>query len=224
MRWDMHEVVIERPRGGPRGPRRGVKWDPRVHDPELIPSRESTSRHRGGTKYLSDVLGPLKRFLNSAVGRPWDDVYSELRAGLSPDSLLHMHILEHLQYLVDINERDSGGRWRVNPRTGLLERQALRFWTVRDPGRADDVSPRRFLLRRVGRPWADVRNEAERAGLSEFRIGRLVRKDVVRVRHGARPGRVHTLIPANTYYPAYVGAPLPRGALYVEDGLLKLVP
>lgn len=222
MRWDMHEVVIERPRGGPRGPRRGVKWDPRVHDPELIPSRESTSRHRGGTKHLSDVLGPLKRFLDRAVGRPWDDVYSELRAGLSPDSLLHMHILEHLDHMVDRVGRGYG-RWRVNPRTGLLERQARAGWTVRDPGRADDVSPRRFLLRRVGRFWADVLKEAERAGLSEFGMGRLVRTEVVRVRHGARPGRVHSLIPATALQEARTGAPLPRGALYVEGGLLKVV-
>lgn len=223
MRWDMHEVVIERPRCGPRGRRRGVKWDLRSHDPELIPTRESTSRHRGGTKHLSDVLGPLKRFLDGAVGRPWDDVYSELRAGLSPDSLLHNHILEHVRGMVGLDGR-GWNLWRVCPRTGRLERQDRRGWTVRDPGRADDVSPRRFLLRRVGSPWAEVLKDLERAGGSANRVAYLVRTEVVRVRRGARPGRVHALIAATALQEARTGAPLPRGVLYVEDGLLKVVP
>ena len=166
MRADMHEVVIERPRNGMRGPRRNKTWNVGVHDHEAIPQRESTSRHRGGTKHLTDLLGPLKRFLDGAVGRPWDDVYSELRSGLSPRSLLHNHILEHVRSMVGLDGY-RWGRFEICPRTGVLKRRVGSWRALRDPERGDHVSPRTFLLRRVGRPWVDVAAALVRAGASE---------------------------------------------------------
>jgi hypothetical protein len=117
----MHEVVIERPRGGWRVPRRVSRYDWRAHDDEALPKRESTSRHRGGTKWLSDHLGPLRRFLDGAVGRPWDDVYAELRAAVPPRSLLHLHILEHVDRYVGRHPWVPG-RYRICPDTGVLLR------------------------------------------------------------------------------------------------------
>lgn len=60
-----------------------------------------------GTKSLTDKLAPLFRFLRSNVGRPWDKVYSEIRAHIGTNSTLDMHILQHLWDFVDTkNERD----------------------------------------------------------------------------------------------------------------------
>lgn len=223
MRRDMHEVLIERPRGGWRGDRRVKAWDPAIHEHEDIPKRESTSRHRGGTKHLSDLLGPLRRFLERSVGRRWDDVYSELRQGLSPKSALHMHILDHARFMVNLD----GGRWgrfEICPRTGVLRRVCASWRVVRDPDRGDEVSPRRFLLRRLGRPWQRVLAEAGAVGLSREALERLVRVSATRARRGARPGRICARDEAPEGGPARVGAPLGRGVLYVVDGVLGVVP
>lgn len=141
MRSDMFEVIIERPRGG--GGR--VKWGrslertPRAI--ERAPSREGM-RARGRSKFLNENLAPLKRFLRSRVGRPWDAVRSELREGLSMDSAVQKHVMDHVRQMVEenpvmIDGRPHGpcayeGRYRplrchprwpmfyVCPRTGLL--------------------------------------------------------------------------------------------------------
>lgn len=216
MRPDMHEVVIERPRGGAGWERRGRRYDWRCDDDEALGKRESTSRRRGGTKYLRDLLSPLRRFLEGAVGRPWDDVYRELRAGLSPDSLLHMHILEHVEWMLG-----DHGRLFVCPRTARLCRTEGPRSGVRDPARGDVVTVRRFLLRRVGRAWAEVERELMLAG--SRRHDNLVTVDVVRVRRGARPGRVYAWRAATDTRAAGPGELLPRGRLYVESGVLGIV-
>jgi len=124
MRADMHEVVIERPRGGWRGKLPQPRFDGRHgHDDEVPASRASISNSRG-TKYFSDLLGPLRRFLVGAVGRPWDSVYSEIREHLSPDKRLHRHILDHVAQMVQVHLQVRDAYWRpelwVCPKTGLL--------------------------------------------------------------------------------------------------------
>lgn len=218
MRADMHEVVIERPRGGGNcGPRKVPRYNWHCDDDSHLAKRESTSRHRGGTKYLRDLISPLQRFLDGAVGRPWDDVHRELRTGLSPDSLLHLHILEHVQRMVH-----PDGALFVCPRTGVLRRTAgPRYGGVRDPMRGDVVTPRRFLLRRVGRRWSEVVAELSRAGAT--RVDHLVSVDAVRVRRGVRPGRMFAWRDATETRAAGPGRALERGRLYVEDGGLGVV-
>lgn len=96
MRRDMDKVLCERPRGGMR-----IKRRSRYRGPlELAPSFESTSRHRGGTKWLGEHLGPLRRWLRSQAGRPWDAVYGELRSRISPNNAVQMHIWQHAEHYV----------------------------------------------------------------------------------------------------------------------------
>ena len=145
MRWDMYEVIIERPRGGagwgPKGQGRARMRD-RV-DPEQAAQREPISMHRGGSKHLNENLAPLRRFLVRRVGRKWDAVYAEICATLRPDSAVQKHVLDHLRDMVytDVEERDGvlyeRGRWGVRavregrhrwapvyvcPTTGVLKR------------------------------------------------------------------------------------------------------
>lgn len=141
MRRDMYEVIIERPRGG-GGWRKGggrARMQQR-DDPELAPRQEPISRGRG-TKWLNENLAPLRRFLLSRVGRPWDEVHAEIAATLRLTSAVQKHVLDHLRQMVYTNvvregdllfERGPGGvrqlrpsRWSpvyVCPDTGLLKK------------------------------------------------------------------------------------------------------
>jgi hypothetical protein len=96
MRDDMHKVLCEHPRGGWRGKRRGRYRGPL----EDAPRREPVSRTRGGSKWLSENLGPLRRWLLAQTGRPWNAVYGELRRHIHPGNAVQLHIWEHAQHYV----------------------------------------------------------------------------------------------------------------------------
>src|SRR5260370_32905789 len=100
MREDMFELIIERPRGGGNRPRRPGR-PPRDRDD--APRFESSSRHRGGTKWLNENLAPLVRFLRRRVGRPWNDVHSEMTAQLSLTSAVQKHVLDHVRQMVELH-------------------------------------------------------------------------------------------------------------------------
>jgi len=94
----MHKVVVERPRWNP-GP---GKHGRRANLPaELLPRFEGIKRPHVHRKGLTDLLGPLKRWLHSQVGRPWNDVYSEACAVIKPDSVVRVHIKTHLLEFVE---------------------------------------------------------------------------------------------------------------------------
>lgn len=141
MRRDMFEVIIERPRGAgwrnTTGKRHGERryW-------EEAPAWQPVSRGRGG-KELNENLAPLRRFLQSRVGRPWNKVRSEMSAVLSPRSAVQKHVFDHLKQMVEenavlidghacyppsraywrgaeIRADDFFGGFYVCPRTGLL--------------------------------------------------------------------------------------------------------
>ena len=143
MRPDMQHLLVERGHAGQAyGDRKG--WAARVRfrnsDPEdgdgWLPPR-----HRPA---FSENLSPLYRYLAAQVGRPWDKVYSEIRARVAADNALQYHILQHLYDRiarhVEIAADGSlwvqgswGGRQQLGtgwyrqtlyvcPRTGLLRR------------------------------------------------------------------------------------------------------
>lgn len=97
---------------------------------------------------FSENLPPLRRFLERQVGRPWDKVYSEIRAHVNADTAVQYHILQHLydRLIVHVQEDDQGRLWSIGwtwkpirldvptrwpllyvcPRTGLLKRTPQR--------------------------------------------------------------------------------------------------
>ena len=139
MRDDMAKVIVERPRLG-RGlpfPRRRLGVDRR--NPDDPPRREGMKRvWRGDTKSLNENLAPLRRYLHSNVGRPWDKVYSEIARHIRLDSAVQLHVLQHLEWEV---LRDplkvawllAGDyawireRFYVDPRTRLLRHYRARL-------------------------------------------------------------------------------------------------
>lgn len=111
MREDMFEVIIERPRRGGRYSKKG-RFEEKLRkslddaiwlgEDAEAPITKSPMRDRSyDRKSLNENLSPLKRFLDSAVGRLWDDVYSEVREHLNPNSAVQKHVIDHLkQYVI----------------------------------------------------------------------------------------------------------------------------
>jgi len=138
MRDDMDRLMVLRPRWGSDDPWRGRRRRLRnAHRWEEAPRGESI--RVGKQKSLSENFAPLVRFLRSRLGRPWDEVYGELRSVIRPDSAVKEHVYVHLRQYVTTNvfERDGvlydgdrGGqplsvRWcdkfYVCPRSGKLK-------------------------------------------------------------------------------------------------------
>lgn len=137
----MDKVLCERPRGGARLPRRSRHRGP-IED---APRFESTSRNRGGTKRLSEHLGPLRRWLLRQTGRPWDDVYGELRSRISPRNAVQLHIWQHAQEYVARHVVLVDG-WPHDPIFVRYGRPTTRLHSRRHPVY---VCPKTGILRRT---------------------------------------------------------------------------
>jgi hypothetical protein len=146
MRADMAKVIVERPRfkGGAGKKPKGYRRRLRRYGEDGPPGREGIKAcWQGGTKSFNEHLGPLRRYLDKQVGRPWDKVYSEICAHIDRGSVVQKHILTHVADYVatDVILIDgvpcsgqagySYGKplhqfryrpWYVCPRTGLLRR------------------------------------------------------------------------------------------------------
>lgn len=145
MRPDMAKVIVERPRlkgnawRKPKGYARGLAR----YGEDGPPAREGIKhRWHGGGKYLNEHLGPLRRYLDSQVGRPWDKVHSEICARIDRGSAVQDHVRDHVEEYVVRNVllvdgvpcngeggwgygkplHETRALWFVCPRTGLLRR------------------------------------------------------------------------------------------------------
>jgi hypothetical protein len=141
MRSDMAKVIVERPRI--RSCYRDRHRKGRRRDLQRF-GLDWLKRERVGTtdKHFNEHLGPLRRYLDDQVGRPWDQVHAEICRHIRADSVVQKHILTHVEQYVEtkVIERDGvlfhGAGWCV----GRLLRSG---WYV---------CPRSGVLRRVERP------------------------------------------------------------------------
>jgi len=174
MRKDMSKVIVERPRLGrsAAGLRPGRTRIVEDDDGEPIragrggraPKREKPQK----TKSLNENLNPLRRFLQSAVGRKWDKVYSEISENLKPTSTVQQHVRDHVEDFVAVKTRMQGGKVVIAQRFGgerSLEEDYHRFY----------VHPRTGLLREnphynswKGR-WRARQREAEKERAARMR-------------------------------------------------------
>src|SRR5262245_57603479 len=105
MREDMAKVIVERPR------HKGWAWArPKGYKRRLTryggdaPTREGIKQPwMNGKKFLNEHLGPLRRYLDSQVGRPWDKVFSEICAHIDRSSAVQDHVRDHVADYVAIN-------------------------------------------------------------------------------------------------------------------------
>jgi len=180
MRADMGKVLAERPRWGSRsrGPRKGYDAHVRrcIDAGEPLPKFEGIKRRSGKTKHFNEHLGPLRRFLDSNVGRPWDKVYAEICKHVDRGNVVQKHILTHLfQYVVTnvmlIDGRPCRGeayarlygqplrtshdrhQWYVCPKSGLLRksRYVPRARKRPDPPRTVRLNNKQVCVCRGGR-------------------------------------------------------------------------
>lgn len=161
MRKDMSKVIVERPRQGraAAGKRPGRTRALVDDDGEPIRAVKSVREPKGKaqkTKTLNETLNPLKRYLASNVGRPWNKVYSEISEHLKPTSTVQQHVRDHLEDFVATKTRMKAGAVMVTPCFGgeraLADHHALYY-----------VHPRTGLLRKNDhyQRW-DARWRAER--------------------------------------------------------------
>ena len=94
----MHKVVVERPRWSPGRGKNGRRAN--LPD-ELLPKFEGIKRPHSCRKGLTDLLGPLRRWLQAQVGRSWNDIYSEACAVIKPHSIIRPHVKTHLLQFVE---------------------------------------------------------------------------------------------------------------------------
>ena len=116
MRSDMFEVIIERPRWGSSYKRKKGRHGEPLRRQEG-PTWEPVSLGRG-SKGLNENLAPLRRFLESRVGRPWDAVRSEISSILNVrhSGTTTKQTLSRLVF----TERSHGCRSRLQQRTDLF--------------------------------------------------------------------------------------------------------
>jgi hypothetical protein len=146
MRADMAKVIVERPRIGSRLPSRkkGYRKLAQKVGLENLPRREPMlGRWRGRERELNEHLGPMRRFLRSRVGRPWNKVHAELCSHVSFDNAVQKHVLTHVFDYVHRRVEIEDGRILVAD-----------GWRRGFPLRQDEmyVCPRSGLLRIVGPP------------------------------------------------------------------------
>jgi hypothetical protein len=152
MRSDMAKVIVERPRFGSRLRSRrcnGHRRDEQKLGVAALPKFEGMKRPYGhDTKGLNEHLGPLRRYLDSKVGQPWDKVFGEICAHIRCDSAVQSHVRDHVMdyvcrnaVLIDGVPCEGDGRnygrplhdsrrwswWYVCPASGILKRIERRF-------------------------------------------------------------------------------------------------
>lgn len=140
----LSEIVIERPRHGMRISLKKYKGFKKQLDrltevasedgllsPYLIKSRNKS-------KYLADHLGPLRRFLRSKVGQPWNDVYSELCQRLKTNTMAGQHVIGHVwdfvERYVEIIDGKIYYKHYQKYRTRLIETYRDRFYIHPETG------------------------------------------------------------------------------------------
>ena len=104
MRRDMHKVVTESPRAGggsatcylkkARGQERRLFKNTPV---DLAHKKESMKKRYKSRKEFTDNLAPLKRYLRSQCGRPWDKVWSDISKVFKGTGTQAQHIKNHIK-------------------------------------------------------------------------------------------------------------------------------
>jgi hypothetical protein len=161
----MAKVIVERPRFGSslRGKSKGYRRRLQRMGPDNLPAREGMKmRHQGHTKWLNEHLGPLRRYLDAQVGRPWNKVFSEICAHIDRNSAVQDHVRDHVSDYVATQVIEIDGvpcsnssrlhgyplselysvYWYVCPRSGILKRVKRRKRPRRRPPVSELMPPR----------------------------------------------------------------------------------
>jgi len=125
MRADMAKVIVERPRRGSRSGalKKGYLKSLQRASIDELPTREPMLGHwRGRGRWLNEHLGPLRKFLRSCVGRPWNKVHKELCEHVKLDNAVQNHVLTHIFQYVELHVEIRDGRPCYAPGHGWRQR------------------------------------------------------------------------------------------------------
>ncbi|MCG8443253.1 MAG: hypothetical protein MI723_15735 [Caulobacterales bacterium] len=145
----MPELLVERPRKGMRAKLNRARLKS-LAEADALPSRMGVRKQRkvsrSDTKYQTDHFGPLRRYLNAQVGRPWRKVYGEICEKADTRSTVQDHVRLHLDDFVARPSigRDGGWLWRGRPFAPAQPAGWYRWMQLY-------VDPRDGLLKRVKR-------------------------------------------------------------------------
>ena len=111
----MHEELIECYRGNTawdstRGKAKGYRKELQKTGVENAPNKERMKHMKGDSKWQSDNLAPMIRFLEKHEGQFWDKVYSKLCERMDKNSLLGQHLVDHLFDFVETKASFEEGR------------------------------------------------------------------------------------------------------------------
>jgi hypothetical protein len=175
MRADMFKVIVERPRlihGNWLGGGREVGFRQFIASEER-PRKMGIRAGHVNRKWPNENLAPLRRFLMSNAGRPWDKVRAELLLHVDQRNAVQQHILAHVDNYV---EREVRATPRKNGKGVAIEyrcRWPLGWANVEESRAPLFVDPRTGILRlthssekRAAKRRADeARRQAEAANV-----------------------------------------------------------
>src|SRR4051812_46638630 len=99
MRPDKAKGIVERPRFGSRmrgGPCKGRSRQDQKFGIDRVRG-EGIKKPYVRRKNFNEHLGPLRRYLESQVGRPWDDVFAEICRYIDRGSAVQDHVRDHVE-------------------------------------------------------------------------------------------------------------------------------
>ena len=131
-RSDMYKIVVERPRRSKDLKARALRFRNSLDGPSHLGMRVGY-----GYRELNENLAPLRRYLHSQVGRPWDRVFGEICSRIDRRNPVQRHIHQHIDQFIATRVQIRAGKLiecgkfglrrlggsselYVNPRTGLI--------------------------------------------------------------------------------------------------------
>lgn len=112
MRTDMKDIIINTGRHGGGGKNQYGRAYLHSADPEDLPSRLPMGRRRQygyDCKEPGDRTAPLIAYLESQVGRRWDDIWSEICAHADSRNIRGYHLRQHVKFAVELHPETR--RW-----------------------------------------------------------------------------------------------------------------
>jgi len=178
----MAKVIVERPRqgGGTKFPRGSARTTDRIAPEDWLRHESMKRPWASCRKHLNENLAPLRRYLRSNAGQPWDKVYADVCQRINRNSAVQLHIWQHLMEYVCTDPHVVRGEvgsafgfrraaieffyFFVDPDTGRLRvnddgycwRHKCREAQVRLPG-DQSMTDRGRHYRRIGAAWHEVK-------------------------------------------------------------------
>ncbi len=149
MRSDLNKVLCEHERSNSKDHYKNYrnlkKFNRLGEEGENVPAREGMKlRYGWDKKHFGENLNALYGAVRKAVGRKWNDFYSELCKSFDKRSVINQHILVHLYDFIEVNSvyvdddgdlavqrrysskpekiKDGFTEYYVDPRDGIIKR------------------------------------------------------------------------------------------------------